>query len=312
VWDSFDKIAGQDKATDSSVDPIVQFQPQREEHSMASKSGAAASMWPKIIFWLFIIIIGFGYIRSLAKRPGTESEPSVPAQTAVTESEPAGTPVKPEAVVSEEVEIIIEAVQVPESTDAVDSKPQSQVEKTISIVEQATLKPAQEVEVEQAAAATPIAAEEPGQPATSPEAAEPTVSEPATAAETKVEKSAPATSVAPTTASQTPVEAEKSVVGETAQDEQSQKADSETQQTTRKEIVSKYRQQRAESVSKILQEFDAMRKAAETEQQAMRELMERQRSRHWQSPPHYPAYPAWQERDYQSYPPAYNPYGYPQ
>jgi hypothetical protein len=74
--------------------------------------------------------------------------------------------------------------------------------------------------------------------------------------------------------------------------------------------VNQYRKEREESASKVLQEFDTMRKSVEDERKAMRELMEKERSQRWTPMQRYPAYPAWQGGGYQPYPPAYNPYGY--
>jgi hypothetical protein len=274
-------------------------------------------MWPKVIFWLLIIIIGFGYIRSLAKRPGAESEPPVPTQTAVTETEPAGTAEQPAATAPSEGEAVTKDDQAPESTRAVDTKPESRAEKTISVVEPATPTPAKQaaVDTEQAVAAKPIADQEATPPmaettqAASPtEAAEPPPSEPEAVPET-----APEPGGAPTTASQTPADAEAPVAGDTApRPVEPAETGQESRQAARTGIVPRDRQERAESVSEILQEFDTMRQAAEAERQAMRELMEKERVQRWPSMPRYPAYPGWQERGYQqqSYPPAYNPYGY--
>lgn len=40
---------------------------------MASTSKGSASLLPKVIFWLLIVIIGFSYMRSLARYPGTDT-----------------------------------------------------------------------------------------------------------------------------------------------------------------------------------------------------------------------------------------------
>jgi hypothetical protein len=86
----------------------------------------------------------------------------------------------------------------------------------------------------------------------------------------------------------------------------------ESQRATRSEIAAKYRQQREESVSKILKEFDHLRQAADAEMQAMRELMDRERAQREFTLPRRPAYPGWEDPGYRPHQPGYSPYGYPQ
>jgi hypothetical protein len=174
--------------------------------------------------------------------------------------------------------------------------------------------------VEEAKVATPIPPQETPQPSEAEptqalSAGEQIPSVPATTAETVAEK-APEPTAQPTTVTQTPPVAEEPAAqpakaAAPIQPEQSPKPGKESQQAARIERASKYHHERKESVSEILQEFDAMRKAAEAERQAMRELMEKERSQRWQSMPRYPAYPGWQERgSQQPSAPGYYPYGY--
>ncbi len=254
-----EKIADTEKKTDSSVELIVQAHPKKEEKSMGPKPAAAASMWPKVIFWLLIIIIGFGYIRSLAKRPGAETDTAIPLETAVSSVETAVAP-DLQATTPQTGDTASAATEeAAGETQPVETR-QHQVEEATPVAEQA------------AASAQPS-------PADSEQALNQTP--------------APAVTIAKPLQTAEPEVVQRPV------------AAIESQQVARSEIAPKYRQEREESVSKILKDFDHQRRAADAEMQAMRELMARERAQRRLSMPRRPAYPG-----YRPYPPAYSPYGY--
>lgn len=74
-------VTNQDgKAPSSNVVVQVQLQDNdktSEETSMSTESKSSGGFWIKTIFWLIIIILGFMYIRSLAKGPAPESTSAI-------------------------------------------------------------------------------------------------------------------------------------------------------------------------------------------------------------------------------------------
>jgi hypothetical protein len=94
--------AESNKAPSSNVVVQTQLQDQKptsEETSMSTQTKSSGGFWIKVIFWLIIIVLGFMYIRSLAKNPVTEStaELSESAQVEVTAIDSDGQPATEEA-----------------------------------------------------------------------------------------------------------------------------------------------------------------------------------------------------------------------
>jgi hypothetical protein len=94
--------AESNKAPSSNVVVQTQLQdkkPTSEETPMSTQTKSSGGFWIKVIFWLILIVLGFMYIRSLAKNPVTEStaELSESAQVEVTAIDSDGQPAPEEA-----------------------------------------------------------------------------------------------------------------------------------------------------------------------------------------------------------------------
>lgn len=231
-------VATGDSAADKDpfrVEAAIKLKEQEavEETEMSSDTKTPGGFGLKVIFWLVVIVIGFIWIRSLAKHPGEE------ARGVSQSEEQAVTATMPEASISGEA-----------ATAPVPSPAQAPGGGERSAVTDALASPP--------AAASASSAETAGTEETMENASEPTRDEAAAAA--AAEESA------------------------SADDRQ------------------------AESVAEILQEFDDLRKAARTEMEAMRDLIQAQRDLREAMPPP-PAYPPPEWRDGSSpYAPPPSPY----
>jgi hypothetical protein len=67
------------------VQQKIDNQPETEERSSlpANTKNNAGGFWIKVVFWIIIIVLGFMYIRSLAKHPATESKVNSPVSDQV-------------------------------------------------------------------------------------------------------------------------------------------------------------------------------------------------------------------------------------
>lgn len=321
-----------------SVEMIIRAQPNREENAMASKSSTTPSFWPKVIFWLLIAIIGFSYIRSLAKHPGTETGVQEATGSALISSKPA-------VFGSEEGDKEVTAA--PENTDAVAVSDQAGVEASAdddsakmpveSLVEtkaeDKTSDSSVEVTVTEAAhEASPEAAE--AETSTSP-------NDPVPLSQAQESGVAPAVSGVSSSPARAPIAEAAGLVEQTGAEEASATADASIATPSPAEAIEgaekaatavvtnevpaeaaavaekqpaiepipSVNQQRAESATNILKEFDAMRKEAEAERQERYELWQQQRALRESMRPRRSNYPAWGNAGYPTYPPSYNPYG---
>jgi hypothetical protein len=250
-----------------------------EDSSMTTDSKSASGFWLKVTFWLVIIILGFMYIRSLALNPKSEVTTTAVEQEAVELSTAGEEDTSAASSADEGRETPAETAQ------------QSGLESgyTVSVPEQeakAESIPSDVVEqtagTEQATDAASTA--EASVPATATEE-----SVPATAAEASV----PVVAAEPVTAAGDDAAVPESEVTSSAPDE-----------------VPSLRDMHAESVSKILKEFDDLRNATRAEMEAMRNRIQAERElREAMAPP-----PPWTGRGYApygGYPPAqqgYSPY----
>jgi len=223
-----------------------------EETSMSNGAKSSSGFWVKVLFWLVILMIGFVYVRSLAKHPDEQGSMNT-TQTetpAATSQVSAGTPSP------------VHNVTLAEKTDSAD-----QVQ-TISKAEGGSTPEAAPVASQDAAVNAQVE------------------SQAGFSAEPSQTAGGFAHDVAGgSDAAGSPVSAEK---------------------------VESMRDQHAESVSKILKEFDDLREAAQAEMDAMRNLMQAERELHdaMAAPPPAAYPPAWRGPAYSS-PYATGPQYYP-
>jgi hypothetical protein len=265
-----------------SSNVVVQMQLQdkdtsSEEKPMSSDTKSSGGFWIKVTFWLIIIILGFMYIRSLAKNPAAES---------ATDDTGSG---QAEEVTATESQI--------DDATAIGSGVSESVVEDATPVEQA-------VGVEESAVA--------GDEAQQPEVVESTVSvdteSPETAAEDLVTESSEVadTDVVPerNEATVTPtVQQEEQVATDTtaptSSDVQAFAEQDSQAATTSQEPYQSARDLHAKSVSNILKEFDELRDAAQAEREAMQKrvqaerelreaMMPRRPPRMWQNPGYAP------------------------
>jgi hypothetical protein len=330
---------------------------------MATNAEAPNRLWPKVLFWLLIIIIGFSYIRSLAKRPGAETASLTPVgsiQTSLetTSAETAGS-MEPDApqmltdkVPRERREAEKAAGLAEKALAERDAQPPAEAASSDPVSEIASPAAAesvapQPVESETAgiAAASDLAQEagfspvsQQAQPTESTPEAKP--APPVAELEIPVEQAAVEPPVEDQSVVEIPAEkpepevtqaveepaakpqaqpGERSVSGEAAQppmvpiparapvETATPAARLQQQRAVRAEMMNQQRQARETSVSEILREYDELRRAAEAEMQAMRELMEKERAQREADRSARPAHPHWGGPAYHPYPPRYTP-----
>lgn len=321
------------EADTSSAELIIKTHPRKEEAHMGSKSSDTASFWPKVIFWLLIVVIGFSYIRSLAKHPGTETEAVEPAVSTTSSTEQATTgrseevadlPVSSSEVVGATTELgsQAESVQLSETKPLEAAAPS--VETTQEIAPQLQIEakevaePAAEVNLadqEDEAQASAVS-ETPSQESR----VEPGVTTPILVSPETVEPPAELSKSAEPVAEERaiPQVEDQSVVSAPApvadEEVQIETLESDTQQQTDQPVAAPaYSEQRAESVSRILKEFDELRNTAEADMKARHEQLEKERAMRESMQPGSPRYPVWGSpgnRPYNPYGRAYYPYGY--
>ena len=358
---------GQAKVGDERITPtetIIKTHTKQEDEAMSSTSQGSTGFTLKVILWLIIVIIGFSYIRSLAKHPKDATvQPADEAQVSVVSTD-AGTPteqtVSGEVTPDAEAQIALEV----ETAAPVDSASQADSEpvvphKVVVDVAEGIVVPAVISEVtrfeteEENTAAAPVVEEvievevETLEPAVSevptgtteeplpdaPQETAPAEVPVAAAPEVSVEAAKPVETVSETVAETPPTEtAPTPGTVESVQAQQAQPAmepeapasSSETPETAQVEeskpaevapvITTPYGPQRSESATRILKEFDEMRKAAEEERKTMYEMMMKRREMLESRMPGS-NYPRWNAPSYPAYNPYpqgyYYPYGYP-
>ncbi|MEN8178897.1 MAG: hypothetical protein ABFS39_09770 [Pseudomonadota bacterium] len=346
------KKDGEDPTSDektASAELIIKAQSNKEDEHMASTSNGSTGFLPKVIFWLLIVIIGFSYIRSLAKHPGSEtgaveqtassvvSTDSGTAAAKIDEQPPASAAASTEADTAEATEAAgaeSEAVAQPKTESVphevvIDSAEGVVVPAVISnvtmdppVAEEPAPEPVADKKVgEKAEAVAPAASETPprtevvesevtsaDEPETRPAVAGKTPDTSSAAVEPVPSEAIPGAveSVQAMPAAVAPVSSAE--VTETAEvaEGKSEAAPAPT--------ATPYSQQRSESATKILKEFDELRNAAVKERKAMYEMM--QKRREMRGPMmQRPSYPSWRNPGYPTnnpYPQGYYPYGYPQ
>lgn len=267
----------------ASSDVIIQAQIKKdnppEEPSMSTDSKSAGGFWLKVIFWLVIIILGFMYIRSLAKNPSTESAAST-AEVQHEETASSSDPGSEERGYTDETTVLSLS-----DTDS-DSEP-AVMESATSQQDQASATGDPEVSRGLVSGLSvsqgkPTLQAIPSEPATADEASE-------AAAESKTIESATAQERV------TPPPTQAYYGGSSA---------GSVAQTQGDQAPQTMRELHAESVSKILKEFDDLRDAAKAEMEAMRNLMQAERElQEAMVPPRPPVY----QRPWRG--PAYHPYG---
>ncbi|MBL3588947.1 MAG: hypothetical protein JMN24_04015, partial [gamma proteobacterium endosymbiont of Lamellibrachia anaximandri] len=258
---------------------------------MTTTPSSSAGFWPKIVFWLLIIIIGFAYVRSLAKHPGdeaagsdgqsqTSSEQVTTTETTQQAAEILGTvsggPPASAAVQTESAETSGKE----DSANTVDSVA-AETEAAGAALNEATASTATDAAVSVESSANADSKESASEVTAAPEPeAAPTTESVAATAETEVATAtATASEVSPADDASTPNAAAASP-------------------RTAPVIV------RSESVTRILKEFDDLRQAAEAEMNAMRNLIQAERElRDAMAPPPAQYRPGWGQ--------GYYPYGRP-
>ena len=333
-----------------SAEVIIKAQSNKEDEHMASTSNGSAGFLPKVIFWLLIVIIGFSYIRSLAKHPGTETGNPDQAESSVVSSDSGAAATRldeqaistekaTEADTAESEEAAVTQSVVPSQAETsahavVDTAEGVIVPAVISSVtadapvaeETAPAVPetaADEKVVEKAGSVAPVVSES----VLSVEAVKPESAglEKTESLSVVAEKSAVthAAAVEPVSSEPTPGTVESTQVKPVAE----APASSTDIQVTHEAKESKsdaapaptakpYSQERSESTTKILKEFDELRNTAEMERKAMYEMMQKRREmREAMMQRQRAPYPQWNNQGYPAYnpyPQGYYPYGYPQ
>ncbi|MCU7931145.1 MAG: hypothetical protein KZQ90_10120 [Candidatus Thiodiazotropha sp. (ex Codakia rugifera)] len=237
---------------------------------MSTDSKSSSGFWVKVIFWLVIIVLAFMYIRSLAKNPVTESAANT---TGAQHEEMAASGDSSSAAGGASID---EQAATTSTTDesAVKSTEAGQNSGLVSGSSISSQKHTSPV-----SAAAPIAT---GSAGTS---SDPQETSSAAAASSSVDQ------------------------GQAVTSQQSESTTTPAASSQSQDVPQSIRDLHAESVSKILKEFDDLRDAAKAEMEAMRNLMqaERELQEAMASPPPVNP-PAWRGRG-----PTYSPYGtYPQ
>ncbi|RLJ17753.1 hypothetical protein DJ031_12870 [bacterium endosymbiont of Escarpia laminata] len=267
---------------------------------MTTTPSSSAGFWSKIIFWLLIVIIGFAYVRSLAKHPGDEAAGSEgqgqtsSEQVTTTEStqqaaeilgtvssgQPASAAAQTEtesAEASDKEDSANMADSVAAGTEVADAAPN---EATASTATDAAVSVESSVNVDSKEAASEVTA------APEPEAAAPTAeSVAATAATKEVADTDTASKISPADDASPPPSPDDAAAASPPR-------------------YAAPRTARSESVTRILKEFDDLRQAAEAEMKAMRNLIQAERElRDAMAPPPAQYHPGWGQ--------GYYPYGRP-
>ncbi len=332
----------EDQASEGKIvtaELIIKNQSNKEDEHMASTSNGSTGFMPKVIFWLLIVIIGFMYIRSLAKHPGSETGAVEQVQSSVMSSQSetaSGQPANEQATIqaagteasnAADSESVAEAQgETTSHAVVVDSAEEAAVPTVMSPVTEDTQvaeEPASETSAdEQAAEKADVAAPAVGESPVITEAAE---SQAIATEQTTIEPAVSEAEKAPAVSS-APVESIPEPVESTQAAPVADSPVSNTEATEATEVPQSkaaaapatpdkpYSQQRSESATQILKEFDELRKAAEAERKAMYEMMQKRREMR-KSMMQRPAYPRWNNQDYPArnpYPQGYLPYGYPQ
>jgi hypothetical protein len=265
-----------------SSNVVVQQQLQdkiREESSMSTETKSSSGFWIKVLFWLIIIILGFMYIRSLAKKPVTESTTE---STAVSQIETTTADTYKQTVEDEIATADVPAAPLEDSS----STEHDQATMSDNLAETGTENNSRHTEVEASTAETiePV-----------PEASNNLVSGSSLAPAVQAVPMAREQAVEQQEEPERKAEMASSLTSEsTAADRPAQAAPIAQQQ---QHIQSMH----AESVTKILKEFDDLRDAAQAEMEAMQNRIQAERAlREAMTPPPPPLWRA----------PAYAPYGY--
>jgi hypothetical protein len=265
-----------------SSNVVVQQQLQEktpEESSMSTETKSSSGFWIKVLFWLIIIILGFMYIRSIAKKPVTESTSE---STAVSQIEAVTADTHEQTVEDEAISADVPAApledpsaaehdQVTMSGDLADTETESDLKQT-------------QVEASVSETIAPV-----------PEASNNLVSGSSVA---------PVVQVVPAASEQ--VVDQQGEPGQKAEMASSLTSESATAEQPAQDASTAQQQQHiqsmhAESVTKILKEFDELRDAAQAEMEAMQNRIQAERElREAMMPPPPPI--MWRA-------PAYAPYG---
>jgi flagellar biosynthesis/type III secretory pathway M-ring protein FliF/YscJ len=308
-----------------------------EENSMSTASKSAGGFWVKVIFWLLIIVLAFIYIRSLAKNPpgeesGAETEAAAQQDEQVAEeaADASEGQIKDlgsifsfgkkedEAETQDEAAVAGEQEEV--ATDATAGDEQAEEEKGLGSIFSFGKKSDQAEEEQQAPAEEQAVAEETSQdPVADAEAGAETeeagikerlgsiFSFGGDTEEAKVDDTEAASDTATATEE---VAGEASGTATPASD--GVPADPTSTAMPGAATADAMREQHAESVSKILKEFDELREAAQAEMEATRNRVQAERELMDAMAPPPPSYPrTWGAPGYYPYgnAPQYSPYG---
>jgi hypothetical protein len=280
-----------------------------EDSSMTTDTNSAGGFWLKVIFWLVIIILGFMYIRSLAKNPPSETAGTEQEQAVVERSNTADTPGVIERRLPKQDKTIASSADEGSEVSA-DTSQEGSLESGQSVTsseEESIFSQIFKSDKADSAEEEAASTEAPGMTGPSESLGalsddQATAYEPVVADEQAAEEEQATdddTSVSQGTAS-TPGDDVAAVTTDVAA---SSTADQADQGQSMREL-------HAESVSKILKEFDDLRDASQAEMEAMRNRAQAERELQEAMTP--PPPPAWYGRGYsppyRGYPPAQQGY----
>jgi hypothetical protein len=278
---SEDKVSGGSEPAASNVVIHTELDKQTtaEDSSMTTDSKSAGGFGVKVVFWLVIIILGFMYIRSLAKHPQSDEATTTSVEQEAVETTTAVESTADDAAANQDAPVVTSSEEQAESS--VETPAMGGSESAASAAGTADREQG-DTPVESSSVATE-------EQVTTADQALSTTDEPSAAASGAAEEPAVAAGE------------ESSAAGETAAATAGQAASQS------------FRDQHAESVSKILKEFDDLRNAARAEMEAMRNLRDAERDLQdaMVPPPPRPAWPGPGYAPYGGYPPVQQGYAPP-
>jgi hypothetical protein len=308
-----------------------------EESSMSTASKSTGGFWVKVIFWLLIIVLAFIYIRSLAKNPpgeqaGTETEAAAQQEEQVAEDSTDASEgqikdlgsifsfgKKPEEAESQ-VEAAVAGEQEQAASDAAAGAEEAEEEKGFGSIfsfgkksdEAEVAEEEQKVQapVEEQAAAVETAKEQVADAEEEAEAGSETEKAGIKERLGSIFSFGSDAEEAKTDDAEAASEATEEVAGQasgaTAPASDGVPAEQTSTAMPGAATADAMREQHAESVSKILKEFDELREAAQAEMEATRNRVQAERELMDAMAPPPPSYP---QQGWGAPAPGYYPYG---
>jgi hypothetical protein len=272
-----------------------------EDSSMTTDSKSAGGFWLKVIFWLVIIILGFMYIRSLAKNPPSETAGTDQEQAAVETSTTVDSPTTEMKGFPKQSETIA-----PSADEGSETLAETSQESTLESGQSVTSSEEESIFSRIFKSDSVESAEQETASTESPELTESSeTDEPVPPESMEQAASSDDQAVVDVSTSQ----GSASGPGDDAAAVTLTTGDMATTSSTAEQGQS-MRDLHAESVSKILKEFDELRDASQAEMEAMRNRVQAERElQEAMVPP--PPPPAWYGRGYspyRGYPPAQQGY----